>query len=800
MKFIRKFNVLMLFAFFLFLPLANIKVNVKASSINDLIEDRVEGVVGISNYVYRNDSLTLSSIGSGTIINKVENVYTCLTNYHVIDEADVLKIYLGDDVEIDILEIIKIDEAVDLALITFNCAEDLTVLEFANVEDVRIGSTVYSIGSPVDYTYFKTVTSGIISYVNRLLPGSSVRYVQHDSAINPGNSGGPLLLVDGKVIGINTAKLVANDIDNIGFAISLEVIFSFLESSSYDVYVDNLGSVIVQKISSINIIPTGYYVLDYYDYENNEFVGLRNYSDGNLYFSIDLEIINISYEYVELISTSYNQVIKKMIYIDDGVQTEFPMDEKILNDLTGTYLVYKTGGNYAVYSFDILGDQNTYTLIKILSSSQFKEFKGIILYEYIDQAHLSVIPFLTYFENGYQINVNDMKVYSNAIMEKRDTLLIPETTFIHSYNLNNYNDPLRLTSLSEFSSVTGSTGKVVVDRNLDGTYSYQMYEKGTPRSFLLVLNGFLPGYSLEQIYLASYIFVETDDEVTYLYFEFIMPNNQNVVYCVNNGKTGTTSYMQISSTDWGYVRDGNIMEYYLYFNSSVAVDQWLTMKYQYEYHKEQTMVALFDIEYAKTSGTYELSANGQALTEIHSFDNFIAKDILKYDEEARSNFGMDGYDVNDTFYSYRMKFLVVGRTMDDLTGFFWFGGPWNLLFFNSDGYIELDDLGIIDVSYVKNGIVYNNIVVESNVNPGENPIPDPIDMSGEYHFFTYIKGLIESINNGTWFRYITNDLKAFVITVIISIVGIIAIVYSIKLIVWMKSVRRRTENMKEKGA
>ena len=82
---------------------------------------------------------------------------------------------------------------------------------------MSVGDFAIAIGNSNGYEYYGSVTFGIISYVDRTLDGEISTYLQHDVAINPGNSGGPLLDINGKVIGINTLKIVEDEIDNMGF-------------------------------------------------------------------------------------------------------------------------------------------------------------------------------------------------------------------------------------------------------------------------------------------------------------------------------------------------------------------------------------------------------------------------------------------------------------------------------------------------------------------------------------------------------------------------------------------------------
>src|SRR5690554_70863 len=203
------------------------------SLLTKTVSEVKEGVVGVSNYSMVSGSLNLKSIGSGVIINKElsENgfTYQVLTNHHVIEDYDNLKIYLGyHSITIDVEAEPIISPSYDLALITFNTDVNLPVLEFA--EEYETGDFVLAIGNPREYNYFGTVTFGIVSHDYRKIDNHQESFIQHDAAINPGNSGGPLIDLNGNIIGINTLKFSSLEIDNMVFAIDLMTIKDFLNS------------------------------------------------------------------------------------------------------------------------------------------------------------------------------------------------------------------------------------------------------------------------------------------------------------------------------------------------------------------------------------------------------------------------------------------------------------------------------------------------------------------------------------------------------------------------------------------
>lgn len=198
----------------------------------NMVKKVEKSVIGVS--CYSNDSgTTLSGTGTGGIYKKEKTnngyKYTVFTNHHVIEGGKVIKVYLGDIEEYVVANVVKSDENLDVAVLTFEHKNEYEPLTFANVDTVNTGDFVVAIGNPGGYTYYGSVTFGIVSSNNRKISDSNVIYVQHDSAINPGNSGGPLFNLDGEVIGINTLKLASSEIEGMGFAISLHSFLSYIQ-------------------------------------------------------------------------------------------------------------------------------------------------------------------------------------------------------------------------------------------------------------------------------------------------------------------------------------------------------------------------------------------------------------------------------------------------------------------------------------------------------------------------------------------------------------------------------------------
>src|SRR5665213_2247776 len=138
--------------------------------------------------------------GTGFVVDK--NGYI-VTNNHVVDGVDRIKVKLhGDDTEYK-ARLIGTDRETDLAVIKIDSKRPLPPVIIANSDGVQVGGWAVAIGSP--FGLEASVTLGIISATDRTSIGQQFqRFIQTDAAINPGNSGGPLLNIKGEVIGVNT--------------------------------------------------------------------------------------------------------------------------------------------------------------------------------------------------------------------------------------------------------------------------------------------------------------------------------------------------------------------------------------------------------------------------------------------------------------------------------------------------------------------------------------------------------------------------------------------------------------------
>ena len=179
--------------------------------------------------------------GSGIVFR--ENGYI-LTNNHVIESAllnNTNTIANGCKIEVILpspsnktyeAKVIGRDTKTDLAVLKIE-ETGLETAEFGNSDNIRVGQTAIAIGNPGGLEYMGSVTSGIISGLNRTVDlgnGKQLKLVQTDAAINPGNSGGALVNSKGEVIGVNTVKIAGSNYEGLGFAIPSNTVKEVVES------------------------------------------------------------------------------------------------------------------------------------------------------------------------------------------------------------------------------------------------------------------------------------------------------------------------------------------------------------------------------------------------------------------------------------------------------------------------------------------------------------------------------------------------------------------------------------------
>ena len=176
----------------------------------------------------------LLGTGSGVIFSADGYL---ITNYHVISGADKVLISLADGREA-VADIIASYAESDLALLSIDL-ESLPLATLGDSDQVQVGNIVFAIGNPGGEQFARSLTMGVVSGLERdlrLSDGYGYKLLQTDAAINPGNSGGPLVDCYGRVIGINSIKIVDADFEGMGFAIPINTVRDVISQDMPEVF------------------------------------------------------------------------------------------------------------------------------------------------------------------------------------------------------------------------------------------------------------------------------------------------------------------------------------------------------------------------------------------------------------------------------------------------------------------------------------------------------------------------------------------------------------------------------------
>lgn len=205
------------------------------SDVSDVVTAVMPAVVSISNTYtetmsYFGQSMSNEAVasGSGIIVGENDTELLLVTNYHVIEDANMLTVQFvegseaeasvkGTDADMDLAVI-----AVPLEDISQTTLDQIAIATLGDSNDLKVGEPAIAIGNALGYG--QSVTTGVISALNRdmeLSDGSAGTFIQTDAAINPGNSGGALLNIKGEVIGINSNKIGGSVIEGMGYAIPI---------------------------------------------------------------------------------------------------------------------------------------------------------------------------------------------------------------------------------------------------------------------------------------------------------------------------------------------------------------------------------------------------------------------------------------------------------------------------------------------------------------------------------------------------------------------------------------------------
>ncbi|MTI70322.1 MAG: trypsin-like serine protease [Firmicutes bacterium] len=203
----------------------NIEINTKddLSTITAVAKKNMKSVVGITTIETENNYFfgptQRQGVGSGVIIDSKGYI---LTNSHVIGNGNAEEITVQfEDGSKKEGKVLWYETGLDLAVVKVN-ANNLPKVELGDSDKLEVGELAVAIGNPLGLQYQRTVTSGIVSGLDRTINDGNIYMedlIQTDASINPGNSGGPLLNSKGEVIGINTAKITSAE--GLGFSIPI---------------------------------------------------------------------------------------------------------------------------------------------------------------------------------------------------------------------------------------------------------------------------------------------------------------------------------------------------------------------------------------------------------------------------------------------------------------------------------------------------------------------------------------------------------------------------------------------------
>ncbi|ANU09837.1 2-alkenal reductase [Planococcus antarcticus DSM 14505] len=257
---------------------------VVTSDVTKVVEETTDAVVGVSNLQVAQQNPFASQtgegkesqeagVGSGVIYKKDGDIAYIVTNNHVVEGAEDVMVTLSDGTELD-AEVLGTDVWTDLAVLKVPGESIKAVAEFGDSSVLQAGEPVIAIGNPLGLQFSGSVTTGVISGTERLVPidinqdGTEdwqSEVLQTDAAISPGNSGGALINAEGQLIGINSMKIAQNAVEGIGLAIPVNTAIPIIadletegavERPSMGVAIVDLAEVPAQYRSSQLNLPT----------------------------------------------------------------------------------------------------------------------------------------------------------------------------------------------------------------------------------------------------------------------------------------------------------------------------------------------------------------------------------------------------------------------------------------------------------------------------------------------------------------------------------------------------------------
>ncbi len=301
--------------------------NTGSSNLADVIDSVMPSVVSITTtqYAQRAGTEVASGYGSGFVYSADGLI---ATNNHVVEGAGRIYVTLNGDEQQYESEVVATDSYSDLAILKID-KTGLTPVKFGSSSSLRLGDTVFVIGSPYNGLFANSVSSGIVSGLNRemVLNSATQTFIQTDAAVNPGNSGGPMFNANGELVGIITRKSMLStvtgettSIEGIGFAIPSDVASPVLEQLAQGQQVPRsgigiMGSSLTEQGKQAYNVENGIYVASVSKGGPAEKAGLEV---GDIITKLDGQAIGSMDEMIQLMESKNIGDTITLTYVRDG--------------------------------------------------------------------------------------------------------------------------------------------------------------------------------------------------------------------------------------------------------------------------------------------------------------------------------------------------------------------------------------------------------------------------------------------------------------------------------------------------
>ena len=288
-----------------------------------------------SFFYFNNSDEMVTGLGSGILFEEDSNYYYIMTNSHVVEGANTLAINLLGGIKTE-AKLVGKDQVNDIAVIKVDkkvLPDEIESLKMAPLGDsdaIEVGQLAIAIGTPATEALNNTVTTGILSAVERniTISGNRMKVIQTDAAINPGNSGGALVGPTGEIIGMNVAKTV--NTEGIGFSIPInhvkEVVADLMENGS--VIRPGLGITgiaVSDAHAALYELPIGIYIQTVIKGGSADLVGIKA---NDVLIQFDGQMITTMEQLKSLIAQKRVGDLVEVKVIRDGEQKRFKMELK----------------------------------------------------------------------------------------------------------------------------------------------------------------------------------------------------------------------------------------------------------------------------------------------------------------------------------------------------------------------------------------------------------------------------------------------------------------------------------------